>query len=341
MNSCNPVITTWDEHQFWLEILQDHAFFVRDFLAPVEEQAIKTANDYIFWFQHLRNRLVQLDKNLPASSPEMTKFAQQVYPVAYNYFLFEGQLQRLRLLNQIYIELTPTYFNGTLGENQEYLRLLSYFMRGEQPPELPLVLQMDLWIEDQLGHAALLRNNLDPVEIALSEQARAFMERFQALIIKNEHIKKYLRFIEEGFPGQQRFARDVAEVVIQFYVFVEMIHELFKEDEVLSRLTLRFIEHHFPESCYFLRKLALFEPEIYDLPDCPLTKPSFNTVAARFTAKKERLNSDTRRHGGRHLENKSGSNAGNNEGKRADTSASTSESTSAGYNDDDNSYEKI
>jgi hypothetical protein len=187
---------------------------------------------------------------------------------------FEGRLQRLRLENKVNLNLTPTYLNGTLGENQEYLRMLGYYMNGQEPPILPLVDLMDLWLEDQAGHAALLVRTLDGVEARLVNETRVFMQAFQTFIVKNEAIKGYLRFTQEGFPMQIRFASEVALAVAGFTQHVEKIVAQFKNDEVLNQGTLRFLEHHFPEACYFVKKLSYYAPEI-NYPPCTLTKPSF------------------------------------------------------------------
>lgn len=272
--STNPFITVWEEHQFWIEVLEDHAIFVRDYLSPTETEYVEIAKQYVSSFKALRQKLSNISPSLSATSREMTEFSREVHPIAHGYYQFEGHIQQLRILNEINIELTPTYFNGTLGENQEYLRLLEYLTQGKQPVELPLVDLMDLWLEDQLGHALLLQNHLDPVEGPLHEKTNGFIKIFQSHMVRNHHMRNYLRFTNPGFPAQRLFAREVAESIVALNAFVTTVWERFKKDEVLSRLTLRFIEHHFTETCYFLRKLAYFEPEIYNLPGCPLTKPT-------------------------------------------------------------------
>ncbi|WP_018133095.1 hypothetical protein [Effusibacillus pohliae] len=44
--------------------------------------------------------------------------------------------------------------------------------------------------------------------------------------------------------------------------------------KVLSRVTLRFLEHHLPETCYFLHKMLYDVPDVVPIPACPLSKPS-------------------------------------------------------------------
>lgn len=273
--SLNSTLTPWEEHRFWVEILLDHAIFVDEALAPEEAKWISMARTYIQSFTGLLLRIDRTDMSLPNESATMMQLSKDIQPLAYGYFQFEGQLQHSRLQNKVVISLTPVYFNGTLLEVEEYLRILRYFVTGSSYEELPLVLLIDMWLEDQLGHAMLLRNHLDPAEIELSRRTDQFTQQFQGHIVQNNSMYGYLRFTNPGFPVQQKFARQVAETVIAFYSFVQMVIEQFEHAELLSRLTHRFLKHHLPETCYFLKKLAAHDPDIYALPNCPLTKPSF------------------------------------------------------------------
>ncbi|MFZ7946596.1 MULTISPECIES: DUF2935 domain-containing protein [Bacillaceae] len=270
-------LRVWEEHLFWLEILQDHANFVRDHLSVEQIQEIEIAKRFIQSFDTLLNHLWQLDPVFDVSSSEMTGFANQSYSVAYDYFRFEGNVQNLRLKNQININLSPTYFNGTLSENQEYLRLLSYYVNGQRPAPLRLDQLLDLWLEDQLGHIILLRNLIDPIELAVDRQTDVYAQRFQMFILQNHHIKGFLRFTEQGFPRQKELALEVGKTVIEMNQYIRSIVEKYRGERLLNKTTLRFLEHHFPETCYFIKKLSEFAPELHsEGAHCSLRKPSFS-----------------------------------------------------------------
>ncbi len=151
--SLNETITPWQEHLFWVEILQDHAIFVDEALANEEVQWITIAKRYIGAFTELRNRILKTDPRLPVSSETMIQLSKDIYPVVQGYYQFEGYLQHLRIQNKIVVSLTPVYFNGTLLENGEYIRILHYWMNGAPYEPLPLVTLVEMWLEDQLGHA--------------------------------------------------------------------------------------------------------------------------------------------------------------------------------------------
>ncbi|TCP59129.1 DUF2935 family protein [Tumebacillus sp. BK434] len=274
MERSQAILIPWEEHRFWLEILEDHTYFLVDFLSASETQWVEVALSYQTAYRTLCERVEALDPRLRENAPEMITLAVDAQRVTSAYYQFEGHLQNLRLLNRVNLNRTPSYFNGTLDEAEEYLRLLSAYVQGRQPSQLPLPALLQLWIIDQIGHAELLKDTFDPVELLSETKTTDYQRVLQALWIKHQQMTKYLRFTPPGFPAQQQFVREVAAAVIEFYKYVEQIAERYRNSTVLTDTTLRFLEHHFPESCYFLRKLSAFAP---DLPmiNCQLTKPSF------------------------------------------------------------------
>lgn len=271
-------ITTWEEHAFWIAILQDHAIFVLEGLAPYEKQWIAAADQYIQAFGGLLHKLNNLPKDEDVNSERMIQLAKEIWPVAKGYYDFEGSLQRHRINNEVQISLSPTYFNGTLNENQEYLRQLSYYVQGQPAPVLSVVELLDLWLEDQLGHAILLRNMLDPIEIDLIHRLDGYSQKFESFMIQNREMKSYLRFTPPGFRRQQLMAHEVGVTVLEMNSFISMVVTRFKNAEVFNKTNLRFLEHHFPETCYFLISLSAYVPELREVAsNCSLKKPSFQS----------------------------------------------------------------
>jgi hypothetical protein len=61
VKNLNP-FTPWEEHYFWVNILLDHAIFVRDYLSPVEVNLVKEAEGFIGKFKGVKDRLDQIPK---------------------------------------------------------------------------------------------------------------------------------------------------------------------------------------------------------------------------------------------------------------------------------------
>lgn len=268
-------MTIAQEHLFWLEVLEDHAHFLRDYLSPEETKWWQEAQKFIGLFRQAVEQAAALPQGEEAGSERMIAFARGVYPLADAYCNLEGHMQYLRLWNRVNLNLTPTYFNGTLNENKEYLRQLSYWMQGQPAAPLSLTDLLDLWLEDQLGHAVLLHGLLDPVEQTLGAEAERFSALFSSYMVKNRAMKGYLRFTPPGFPAEIQFAGEVLVTTKAFYDFVNRVVVQYRHASLLSKTTLRFLAHHFPESCYFMRKLSLFVPGAPSFAECPLTRPPF------------------------------------------------------------------
>ncbi len=271
------MISLWDEHLFWLEVLQDHAYFVRDNLSVSETDYVNTAQQYINLFGDLIAALNNIPRSVNYTDETMIYFSQRAWPVAKGYFEFEGKLQALRIDNKLNLNLSPTYLNGTLAENQEYLRFLSLLVYGKEPVPLPLADLMDLWLEDQLGHAVLFKNIIDPIEIMASTQAEMYINKFQVFIVQNHHLRGYLRFKEPGFARQTEFANEVGKTTLEMSQFVYNMVTKYKENKLLNKTTLRFLEHHFPETCYFIKKLSFYAPNLQEaVSKCSLKRPSYH-----------------------------------------------------------------
>lgn len=269
-------IPIWDEHLFWLEILQDHAFFVRDHLSVTETEYVQTSQQYINWFNELISMLHTIPCSADHTDASMISFAKRAWPVAKGYFEFEGKMQALRIDNKVNLNLSPTYLNGTLAENQEYIRILNFLVQGKEPVPLSLEDLMDLWLEDQLGHALLFEDILDPIEIFATRQAEAYISRYQVFIVQNRHLKGYLRFKQPGFARQMEFAYDVGKTTLEMSEFIYNMLLKYKENKLLNKSTLRFLEHHFPETCYFIKKLSFYAPRLREeASKCSLKRPSY------------------------------------------------------------------
>lgn len=274
MDKC--YISTWEEHHFWLKILDDHAHFVRDYLSPAEKEYVKVANQYIEQFTYFRRKLKDLNPQSDVSSAELIHFARDVHPIVYGYFTFESNLEYLRIRNKVNLNLTPSFLTGTLLENQEYLRLLGFYSCGKDAPALSLVALLDLWLEDQAGHAELLANGLDPLEREIIDKAQVLARRFVSFLFHNRKIKQMQHFTHEHVPQQEKFVHQVIRTVNEFTELVIRVLQEYRDKQLFSRLTYRFLEHHLPETCYFLKKLSCYVTDQRDIPNCRLTPPYFN-----------------------------------------------------------------
>ncbi|WP_438444230.1 DUF2935 domain-containing protein [Gorillibacterium sp. sgz5001074] len=260
-----------EEHRFWLKLLEDHAQFLLERLAPDECNWRSRAARYAGGFAALLSQLDGLPAPPAAGSAAWIGFAKEAHPWAAGYYQLEGHLQSSLLAGGVGLRLPPVFLNGTMNENQEYLRLLKYYVQGADAPALPLWDLMELWLEDQLGHAGLVRELAGEEEPGLAQEAAAAQEALSAHLLRNRYIYGYLRFSPPGFPLQLEAAQAAADCVERFIQSLwDAVKTLSGAKPSLSFL-LRFLEHQILEGTYFLDQLS---PWLAQDPVRPSSPPS-------------------------------------------------------------------
>ncbi|MED3646800.1 DUF2935 domain-containing protein [Halalkalibacterium halodurans] len=258
------------EHRFWLQVLGDHARFIRDSLSVKEEDHIERAQMFIDIF----DRLLEESKQ-PLTGERLFQLTTSAHEQAGAIRSFKLQLIREHLVNQITIELSPTFLNHMVNEVEEYLRLLPYLENQQIPPKTHPLHHHLVWLLDAAGHAGGLSNSMDLTEKKLKEKSDEFTVRFEQYYIKAVEMAGYLRANVEQFPALQRFNKDVQLEIVLFQTFLDELEEMELSNRLLGTLDALMADHMFREECYYLMKLA----EVTELhpPDCDPTKPRTKT----------------------------------------------------------------
>jgi hypothetical protein len=139
---------------------------------------------------------------------------------------------------------------------EEFLRLLSHYVKGKTPPAVhPLEHDM-LWLLDISGHAQAMSDRLDYREEKLKEKLIQFVKNFAEFYIKAIDLKKYLRAGVFEFPALTKFHRDVEPELLNLQKFQKELEALRSNKEVLGVLNPVFLDHMFREECYYHLKLS-------------------------------------------------------------------------------------
>jgi hypothetical protein len=181
-------------------------------------------------------------------------------------------------MGTVQLSLPPTYLNGTLSGNEEYIRRIGYYSVGKEPPELPLANLLDLCLAHQRGHAMQLHTMLAATQPGYSNQMLAAAQALDSYRIRQADIKGYLRHIEPGFSEQNKLASDVYDTVLKTIRQLNQLIEQHLGSKQLPQQAVRYIEHLLPESGYLLRKLSAYLPHKDEEIDWPLEKISFTSA---------------------------------------------------------------
>lgn len=254
------------EHRFWLQVLGDHARFIHTSLAPTERAEIDTAEHFIKVFDQL---LDQARRNLNGSAlAQLNELAGQYVS---QMRAFKLHLLREHLTGSIRLSLPPTFINHMVNELEEYQRVLSALLGGEEPPLYHPVHHHLLWLVDASGHAASIASMLDPAERKLIRTSDQFRVCFEEFYLKAVEMAGYLRANVEQFPALTRFNKQVELEILLFQEFLNELEEMELDLETLGSLTPLFADHMFREECYYLTKLA--QVSEITAPACDSGKP--------------------------------------------------------------------
>jgi hypothetical protein len=250
------------EHRFWLQILGDHSRFILEALAPIEQDNIKTASEFIQIFDALLNKV---------NSEEPVKLSTIAEEETLKLREFKLGLLEKHLLGKVKVHLPPTFFNHMVNELDEYVRLLGYFKSNQIPPVFHELHYHLVWLLDAAGHASAISSNLDQVEAQLIEKSDQFMKKFEHYYLKAVEFAGYLRTNLSTYPALEKMNLDVSLEMKLFQSFLHELKELELSSKVLGTFSPLMADHMFREECYFLTKFL--ESVNLEKPDCDPTKP--------------------------------------------------------------------
>src|SRR5579875_2196984 len=259
------------EQRFWLQVLGDHARFIRDSLSVDEGKELTTSQYFIQEYDALLHTVNTMVPD-PAAHIELSK---ESLALSRKLRAFKLHLLRRHLTGGIKTYLPPTFINHMLNELDEYLRILHHLCKGEVPETQHPLHHHVLWLQDAMGHAATLQDDVDPAEYQLAKRSYAFRKQFEAYYLKAIELAGYLRTKLRDFPALGRFNVEVGMELKLFQEFLNELEELRLSDQALGVLAPLLPDHMAREELYYLTKLA----EVTELaaPVGDPTKPRVNS----------------------------------------------------------------
>ncbi|NLW46648.1 MAG: DUF2935 domain-containing protein, partial [Firmicutes bacterium] len=175
------------ELTFWLQIMGDHARFIRDSLATGSDNLVMITTNFIQLFDKL------LDKTKQSNDLSLGgEMVNEITATVISFRELKRELLSDRLRNLAVTSLKPTFFNHMLNELERFLTVLNIGIPEGINKENVLGEHL-LWSLDASGHAAALAGDLDKVEYSLRAEADCFLIRFDELYLKAVELTGYCR----------------------------------------------------------------------------------------------------------------------------------------------------
>ncbi|MDR6226076.1 DUF2935 domain-containing protein [Desmospora profundinema] len=254
------------EHRFWLQVLGDHARFIRDSLSPIEAEEVRKATAFIEIFDRLLNQSRQA-----LSAEGWIALAKEAHQASCQIRTFKLHLIQRHLTESIQLQLSPTFLNHMVNEVEEYIRVLKYLSKGEVPPLQNPIHHHLVWLLDAAGHAGAIQDNMDLVEKRLKKKSHQFMTHFEQFYIKAVELAGYMRTCLHHFPALDRFNSQVELEIAVFKRFLAELEEMRLTKQALGVLAPLMADHMAREECYYLIKLS--QVSHVRPPDCDPASP--------------------------------------------------------------------
>ncbi len=252
---------------FWLQIMGDHARFIKSSLQVGDNNLVMIAANFIQLFDKMLDKARQGNDIEPGG-----EMVSEITTGVISFREFKQELLSDRLRNLPVTSLTPTFYNHMLNELERFLAVLTVGTPDGAAKESVLGEHL-LWSLDASGHAAALACDLDKVEYGLRSEAELFLTRFDELYIKAVELTGYCRSNPPAvLPVLEAYNVEIVKIMQDFMGYLEELKEKILRDRVLSRLSPLIPDHMYREECYYLHKIARYQTGI-SKPDCDPGRP--------------------------------------------------------------------
>ena len=244
-------------HRYWLQIIGDHARMAEARLAPSEVVNIKDA-------QMLRRVADDLLARARAGSLTVGETNELVnMSITFKKTLIAGILE-----NKISINMTATFANHMLNEEERYVAIIVQQQNGRPNPFFHILDDHKLWLKDAEGHADALKTELDPVEMKYRKELKKNKEEFAGLSAKTEEFIGYLRSGVADFPALSRLSSDAELQTRLFVTLLKELQSLKESGHIVTMSDPLEYDHMLREEAYYLEsiyhKYAMPSTGVYD-----------------------------------------------------------------------------
>jgi hypothetical protein len=251
------------EHQFWLQVLGDHARFILDSLVVSQQEDIEKAKQ----FQQIFDTLLRKSRE----QTDVSSLTLEAEEYALELREFKLSIIRRHVAGKIKIHLTPTFINHMVNELEEYLLVLTYLKKKEKPPIFHELHHHLIWLLDAAGHAGAISDTLDATEKQFKFKSALFTKQFEDFYLKAVELSGYLRANIDSFPALTKMNKDVELEIELFRGFLQEVKEMELTNQMLSTFSPLMADHMMREECYYLMKVA--QSANTKIPTCDAIKP--------------------------------------------------------------------
>ena len=281
------------ELAFWLPILGDHGRFIAETTAAKHEGIVQIAEKYTTGAEEFLARLkagepisriaggqrqaapgsAALVGELESFTSFVTRPAEIVeeskgligdikkYAVAFRGFKIwlRGEV----VSGKIVSNLSPIFFTEMIDEIDEFISIFTHYeTTGDVPIAVDVTRYHNLWLTNATIHADAIFCGLDGTACIKRKKIMKFKKKFGML---GKAANEFIHLISSSgtnFPALTKFTKMAGVKTRLFMACVQELRDKRALGEILGSVQPLFLDHTLRELCYYLNKLAIFNPEV-------------------------------------------------------------------------------
>ena len=252
-----------EEIKFWLEIMEEHALFIKAGLPNEEQELIAEAQGFYQQFKDLRLRAERVQNDR-----KFNELVEASRDGATDFYRYIRRLLHLMLTCRLGGHNFPLFLDHVSRETEYFLRLLDVMGDGGKVLSGSAKAREDMfWLRIMADHAKFICHLLDPSEANFIAMAQDFSEEFDTLFLQSLDLASMQAHYEEVMAFR-RFLQNVRAAVLRMRDFNKAAHDLIEECKLVGLIPAVMADHMRREAEHFLMVLSMLDKGI--LKSCPV-----------------------------------------------------------------------
>jgi hypothetical protein len=243
-----------EEVKFWLEVMREHALFIKNGLSVVHADLISEADDYYRRFGDLVVRANRVN-----SEKLFNQLISDTLAAVRKFYRFKRRLVRMAITCKLHSCLFPLMLDHFSREALYFIRILER-INDSKPSfyKASMIREMLFWLRIMSDHIRFIRQMLDPSQTGLIETAEEFIVEFDDLYLQARDYASLLG-VQGDVPSFDRFILDVRAAVLRLRDFKRALYQMIVDCRAIGLIPAELAEHVRDEADHFLIVLAMME----------------------------------------------------------------------------------
>lgn len=247
-----------EEVRFWLDIMQEHAVFIKLGLPCDRTDLLNEAQNFIREFDTLGNRAERVQ-----NEKKFNELVSDAHEAVCELHRFKRHLLRLKLTCKLAGWIFPLMLDHMAREAEYVMRLFDKMRDGRPALKAAAKTRENaFWVRIMGDHAKLMSHLLDPSERSLVATANEFGQDFDELLLQSQDFASMLHYNDNEVPAFRRFLQDVGTSTRQLRDFKRAAQEMIAQCRLLSLIPELLADHVRREAEHFLMILSMMEKGI-------------------------------------------------------------------------------